>query len=293
MPFTKRSDLIYPEILADTIQGEFEGKNLLFGTPVAVVSNTLPGGLTRGDKVKVPYFDTLGEMEDIEHEGDALTPEKLSQSDEEATVRHSGKAFERTEWARLSAREDPYIEAARQFIVIAQRRADKALIDKASEPLPGEFVNDISAGSGDAAKFSYDALVDTVGAWGDQQEAIRLLGVHSKIYRDMLKLKDGFGRPLLVLPTEAPDVPRFMGIPVYVSDKAKRVDRGSGNVVYECLIMKEASLAFWFQSTPRVLTGTDALADSELAAIHMYWVAHRYKRVRGSTKPGIVKLITK
>ena len=293
MPFTRRSDLIVPEILEAAIRGEFEGKNLLMGTPVAVVSNTLPGGLNKGDKVKVPYFGTLGEMEDIVNEGDALTPEKLSESFEEAVVRHSGKAFERTEWARLAAQEDPYPEAARQFAVIARRRADRGLIDEATKVLPSEFVNDISGGAGDAAKISYDAMVDTVGSWGDEQEAIRLLGVHSKVYRDLLKLKDGMNRPLLVVPTTDADVPRFMGVPVYVSDKCKKVDMGGGNFVYESIIAKEAALAFWFQSTPRVLTDSDALADSELAAIHMYWVAHRYLRARGSTKPGVVKLITK
>lgn len=293
MPYTKRSDMVVPEVLVEAIQGEFTGKNLLLGTPVAVVSNTLPSELNKGDKVKVPYFNTLGEMEDIVNEGDALIPEKLSESFEEASVRHSGKAFERTEWARLAAQADPYPEAARQFRVIAQRRADRGLIEVATGALPSEFVNDIS-GTG-AGTINYDAMVDTVGSWGDEQEAIRLLGVHSKVYRDLLKLKDGMQRPLLVVPTTDADVPRFMGVPVYVSDKCKKIDvNGDGSLYkYESLVLKEAALAFWFQSAPRVLTDTDALADSELAAIHMYWVAHRYLRVRGGTKPGVVKLVTK
>lgn len=277
----------------DAIEGAFSGKNLLLGTPVAVVSDNLPGALNKGDKVKVPYFDTLGEMEDIVNEGDALTPEKLSESTEEASVRHSGKAFERTEWVRMAANTDPYPEAARQFAVIARRRADKGLIDVATADLPSEYINDISGGTGDAAKISYDAIVDTAGAWEDEQEGIRLLGVHPKVMRDLLKLKDTTGRPLLVLPTTDNDVPRFMGIPTYVSSKCKSWDAGGGSMRYESIIVKEAALAFWYQSRPRVLTDTDALADSELAAIHMYWVAHRYKRVRGSTHPGVLKMISK
>jgi hypothetical protein len=276
----------------DAIEGAFKGKNLLFGTPVAMVADTLPGGLNKGDTIKVPYFGTLGEMEDIINEGDALTPEKLSESVEEAKVRHSGKAFERTEWTRLAAAQDPYPEAARQFAIIARRRADKGLIDVATAPgLPSEYTNDISA-EGDGT-INYDHLVDTVGAWEDEQEGIRLLGVHPKVLRDLLKLKDGMQRPLLVMPTTDNTVPMFMGIPVYVSSKCKRIEIAPGEFRYETLIIKEAALAFWFQSRPRVLTDVDALADSELAAIHMYWVAHRYKRVRGSTHPGVLKLITK
>jgi hypothetical protein len=32
------------------------------------------------------------------------------------------------------------------------------------------------------------------------------------------------------------------------------------------------------------------LTDSELTAVHMYWVAHLYKRLPGMTKPGVAKL---
>lgn len=295
MPTTKRSDLIIPELLVEAIRGAFKGKDMLLGSGVAVISNTLPGGLRRGDKVKVPYFGTMGEMEDIDNEGDALTPEKLSESYEEATVKHSGKAFERTEWARLAAQEDPYPEAARQFAIIANRRVDKALVDAAGLGLPSTYINDVTGLAGALANFSWNNVIDTVGAFGDELEDMRLMIVHSKIYRDMLKMVDSTGRPLLVTSMSGDNVvvPRFMGIPVRVSDKCKKTDLGGGVFSYETIIGKEAALAFWYQEEPRVLTDVDALADSELAAIHMYWVAHRYQRVRGGTTPGILKLVSK
>lgn len=287
---TKRSDVVIPEILVEAIQGEFTGKNLLFGTGAAVVSNTMPGNLKGGDRVTVPYFGTLGEMEDIGNEGDALTPEKLSMSTEYAEVNHSGKAFERTEWERLSEAGDAYAEAARQFRVLADRRADKALIDAATDDLDSQYILDVSA-TGDGT-LNYDAVVDATGVWGDQQERIVLLGMHSKQRRDLLKLKDQVGRPLFTLPTTTNDVERFMGIPVVTSDKCKKTGTGSGTR-YEAIIVKEAALAFWWQELPRVLTGQDILADTEVVAIHMYWAAHRYGRVRGSTHPGVAKIITK
>lgn len=287
---TKSSDLIIPEILIEAIQGEFAGKPLLWGTGAVVVSNTLPGSTGQGDTVTVPYFGTLGELEDIGNEGDALTPEKLSMSKETATVHHSGKAFERTEWSRLKAIGDPYTEAARQFTIITQRRADKAVIEVATAALPSQYVLDITA-VGDG-KLTYDAVVDATGAWGDQQERIVLLGVHSKVRRDLLKLKDLNGRPLFTLPLTDNDVERFMGIPVVVSDKCKQTGTGV-NATYESIILKEAALAFWYQEEPRVLTGEDILADTQVIAIHVYWAAHRYQRVRGSTHPGVIKIISK
>lgn len=287
---TKRSDIVVPEILVEAIQGEFSGKNLLYGTGAVVFSNTLPGNLKGGDRVTVPYFGTLGEMEDIGEEGDALTPEKLSQTAEYADVKHSGKAFERTEWARLSEAGDSYVEAARQFRILAERRADKALIEEATADLPSDFIVDVSA-TGDGT-INYDNVVDATGVWGDQQERIVLIGVHSKVRRDLLKLKDLNGRPLFTLPQTQNDVERFMGIPVVVSDKCKKTGSG-GATRYESIIVKEAALAFWYQEEPRVLTGQDILADTEVVAIHMYWAAHRYKQVRGSTYPGVAKIISK
>lgn len=293
MPYglTKRSDLVIPEILVEAIQGEFAGKQYLFGSGAVVVNNTLPQANRGGDTVTVPYFGTLGEMEDIGNEGDALTPEKLSMSKETATVVHSGKAFERTEWSRLAEAGDAYAEAARQFVVIAGRRADKALIDVATAALPAQYIHDVSA-VGDGI-LNYDHVVDATGAWGDQQERIALIGVHSKVRRDLLKAKDSQGRYLYTLPTANNDVERFMGYPVIVSDKCKKVDVGGGNFVYESLVVKQAALAFWYQEEPRVLTGNDILADTEIVAIHMYWAVHRYLRVRGSTHPGVVKIVSK
>lgn len=288
---TKRSDVVIPEILVEAIQGEFKGRNLLFGTGAAVVSGTLPTDKKGGDTVTVPYFGTLGEMEDIANEGDALTPEKISMSSETATVKHSGKAFERTEWMRLSEAGDAYAEAARQFAILAQRRGDKALIDTAAAGLPSEYVVDVTAVG--AGTLDYDKMVDATGPWGDEQDRIVLLGIHSKVRRDLLKLKDSTGRPLFVLPTVDNDVERFMGIPVVVSDKCKKTDVGGGVYNYESFIVKQAAMAFWYQEEPRVLTGNDILADTDIVAIHMYWAAHRYLRVRGSTHPGVVKIVTK
>lgn len=290
---TTRSDVVIPEILVEAIQGEFTGKNLLYGTGAAVVSNSLPADKKGGDTVTVPYFGTLGEMEDIGNEGDALTPEKLSMSTETATVMHSGKAFERTEWQRLSERGDAYTEAARQFAILAQRRGDKALIETATAALPAMYVNDVT-GEG-AGTLDYDKVVDSTGPWGDEQDRIVLLGIHSKVRRDLLKLKDANNRPLFTIPTLDSDVERFMGIPVVVSDKCKKLDVNQDGTLYhyESLIVKQSAMAFWFQEEPRVLTGADILADTDIVAIHMYWAAHRYKRVRGSTHPGVIKIVSK
>lgn len=289
MAFTKRSDLIIPELLVEAVQGEFaQNLMVLYGTGAAVVSQTLPSDKKGGDTVKVPYFGTLGELEFL-NEGDALTPEGLSESSETAPVIRAGKAFETTEWARMAANQDPYPEAARQFGVIARRGFDQKLVESARASLPSVYINDVSGtGSG---LITFDAVADTTGGWADQQDNIEMIAVHSKVYRDLQKLKDTTGRNLLQLPTQKGDPAMIFGIPVMVSDRCT-VITGSPNT-YESYIFKKSALALWMQEAPKVLTGVDILADSTVVAIHLYFATYRYLRVRGSTHPGVLKLITK
>jgi len=285
MALTTRADLVIPEILQEAVKGAFQGVTALWGTGAAVTADTLPGNVDGGDKVIVPYFGVLGDLEDVANEGDALTPTKLTMTSEEAVVQHSGKAFEITNWAQMAAFGDPYAEAARQMKEAVIRRADKALIDKAAGT---SLVKDVYDAS-NPKTLDWDTLIEAKLLWGDEQDDIALLVVHSKVYGDLLKLKDGQGRPLLVDPGDG-KLQRFAGIPVAVSD---RLPVSSDNPPkYTSLIVKRGALAFWFNGNPTVKTDEDILADSTVAAIHVYWVAHLYSRMPGSTKPGAVKIIT-
>src|SRR6202020_688768 len=117
-----RSNLIIPELLVEAIQGQYPGMVALWGTDVAVVSGTLPstgpsGAKIRGgDAVKVPYFGTIGELDDVTPETDALTPASLIMTSDTSIVVHSGKAVEISDWAQMAALyADPYQEFARQM----------------------------------------------------------------------------------------------------------------------------------------------------------------------------------
>jgi hypothetical protein len=290
MATTKKSDLIIPEILLEAVQGEFAGKVALFNeTGTVAISGTLPNQARGGDTIKIPYFGTLGEFEDLaDNEGGAgavpaLTPVKLTMSSDTGTVKHSGKAFETTEWAQMAANyADPYAEAARQLRVGLQRRADKALVDAASaaSSIAPEVL---------AATITYDSVVNAKMKWADEQEEIALMIVHSKVYGDMLKLKDLNGLPLITDPING-GLTKFAGIPVKVSDRVV-VTAGAPNT-YDNLIVKRGALSFWYSTPDDIQTDKDILADTQVAAIHVYWLAHRYTRVMGATKPGVVTLRT-
>lgn len=287
---TKRSDLIYVDQLQEAISGAFAGAEALFGTGAAILNTSLPSfgpdgnKLKGGDLIRVPYFDTIGELEDV-GEDQALTPVKLSMSSETAPVIHSGKAGEITNWAQLTAQfSDPYAEYGKQFKKAWIRRIDKGLIDKAATTT---LVYDNSANG--AGLITWDAMNDAVTLWGDEGDidSIVLMVAHSKVVNDLWKMKDSTGMPLMVNPQEG-RLPRFRGVPVKASD---RVPVTAG--VYDSLIIKRGALVAWANGTPTPLADQDILADTDVIAIHTYHVEHLYKRPAGGTKTGVVKLKTK
>jgi HK97 family phage major capsid protein len=288
-----RSNLVIPEILTEAIQGQYAGQICLWGTGAAIVSPTMPnsgpagGKIKGGDTIKIPYFGTIGELDDVGGETDALTPATLSMTSETNTVKHSGKAVEISDWAQLAAQyADPYKEFARQLMIAVMRRADQALIDAATASLPSSQINDVSGGTNN---LTYDVLVDSRMKWADEQQDIALLSVHSTVFKNMLKLKDTTGRPLLILPQDdIGALARFNGIPVSVSDR-NTID---GNGKFHSKVVKKGALAFWYSKEPTVDTDKDILTDSEVMALHLYWVAHRYARTPGATRPGVVDIVT-
>lgn len=298
MGTTKRTDLIYVDQLQEAITAAAAGITALNGTGAAVVSTTLPSigpdgiALKGGDTVRVPYFDYVGELDDVA-EGGALVPVKLAESSETATVVHSGKAGEITTWAQLTAMfSDPYAEYARQFVMAWARRIDKGLIDKA---VASTLVNDISALVGPASQLSWDAIVDTQQLWADEQSDILLMVAHSYIYGQMRKLKTSTGLPYLQDPKGPNELPTFAGIPVRVSDRMTPTAS-----VYPTAICKRAALAAWVNGTPTVETDRDILAATDVTAIHTFHVEHLYKRppkavpsTGGGTKTGVVILKSK
>lgn len=301
MAVTIRSDLIVPEVLADAIAGEFAGVQALYGSGAGFVTGQGWPDARGGDTIKIPYFGTIGEFEDLaDDEGaggavPALTPAKLTSTSETATVKHSGKAFETTEWARLATMyADPYAEAARQLRRGLERLIDKRLLEAASTTT---LEHDIYDPTGAAGAPTWEEILEARFLWGDEQEDLALMVMHSDVALRLLKEKDGDNRPIWADVLKSGTLPaEILGIPVKISDRATKTpdygETGSSATGYETLLVKRGALAFWFNGgEPDVQTDRDILADSTIAAVHTYYAAHRYDRLAGTTKTGVVKFI--
>ena len=289
MGTTTKDNIIIPEIMTDAVRAGFPGLQLMGGTGAALVQTGMPDGRTQvGNTVKVPYFTSIGEVETLAADGDALTPANLTETDEEAVVKHLGKAFGATKWSRSGA-SDPYAEGTRQILASVQRGLDTELINAAkSETDWAAYIYDQSV-NGDG-KITYDAIVETVGKFGDETDDLACIVMHSKVYKDLLMIKDSSGRPIWV-DLSGVGGPRLtaLNIPIKISDRLTPVA-----TVYPSMLLRKGALVAWIDDEAyEVLTDFDILANSYIAAMHMYAVVHRYKRVDAKNKPGVSILKTK
>lgn len=59
------------------------------------------------------------------------------------------------------------------------------------------------------------------------------------------------------------------------------------------LVFQRGAMAFWYAAQHmQLLTDKDILKDNDVAAMHIYYACHRYRRRKGGTKAGIVAIKT-
>ncbi len=231
MAETQKSNVIIPEILAETVRGAFAQKAVfsqaaLVRLGILTINDTFTGSADDiGNEVTVPYFGTIGEFT-ANTEGSSATPVALKMTSEKATVARDSLAFEVTTWASLGGVEDPYAEASRQIVEAGARAIDRRSIDAAVAT--GVLTKDVYS-STVPRKIDYDLVVDAKTLWGDESGPAALI-VHSKTRADMLKLKSSGGFPLLVPSQNEGEFDRFQGMPVVESDRLPLTGSTMGTV---------------------------------------------------------------
>jgi len=287
MAATRRSDIIVPEILAEGMKGVFAGMNLLAGSGAVVVSPTLRAGKSAvGSQVKIPRFNTIGEMQDVP-EGGAATVQSITQGSELATVEHSAIAIGIGEWAQIAAADDPYAEARRQIMLAAQRKFDAKLIAaaRATTLALNRYDNADASLNG---TLNYDMGADAMALFGDENEEgdFVLWGMHSKVKTDLRKTKDSTGKALLS--DQQGGLSRFMGVPIVQSDKLTASSDSPPE--YETLLAKKGALGLWINANVSIKEDDDILADDVVMALHVYYCVHLYSRTPNGTKCGVAKV---
>lgn len=370
---TTSSNLIIPELWVDAVAAGMAGLPVFGATGAVRVEMGLPGGARPGSPVNVPYFGQLGAMRDYA-DGAAIDVQQLTMTDEAASVVRSGIAFNLTDMARrLAGYADPMGEAARQFVEQVKLRANDAALDAANATgLPTGMLLDLYSGSS-PVYLDRDVLVEARMRWGDEQDGVAAVTCHSVTLKNLLKLKDANGNPLLKVLRQDDEtgVIQFEGLPpIFPSDRntvefpiaeagttppdltisgraygdynlrfeittggsrgtalfrwsinggstweetgvatAAEVVLGETGLtaawstgtyatdnVYTCtrpaystLLVKRGAIVFW-SDPPNTESVRDPLRMATVSATEVLHVTHRYKRMPGRVRPGIVKV---
>lgn len=371
---TLASNLIVPQLWMDAVAGALGGMSVMGKIGAVRIETGLPGGSIAGNPINVPYFGSLGVMGDYA-DGEAIAVSQLSMSNEQSSVVRSGIAFNITDFARrMAGYADPYAEGGRQVAAAVEQRANRAAVEafNASGLPTGMVIDQWSASS--PVRLDRDLIIEAKMRWGDEQDGVAGMTVHSAVLKSMLKLKDADGRPLLdVLNQDAKTgVTEFKGLPpIYVSDlntveypiteagttppdvtvtgralgdyslrieittlgargtalfrwsidagttweatgvaTAATVELGDTGLtaafetgtyavdnVYTCaepkyssLLLKQDACLFW-ADPPNAEMDREVLRKATINATDILHVTHRYKRMPGRRKPGVVRIV--
>lgn len=292
------TDFYVPELLAEAVKLGLRGATIFPGTEAVIFNQSMPRGDVRvGETIRIPYFSTLGELQDLA-DGAPITETYLTSEAETATVTRSAKLVAFTDWARWgTGGGDPYQIAVDVIKKLVLRRADQALIDAACTPVldpittnPINVTDFYSATPTSVNYLNYDKVIDAKVKFGDEMDGVAMMVVHPVVWGDLVKQKDTQGRPLVVPNLTQGEFSTYAGIPVMTSSRLPVLTTSpasTGQPKYTTLIVKKNSMVFWMDPGVGIENFRDITRAKTLTAINVYWAAHRYLHLNGGTYPGI------
>ena len=191
----------------------------------ALVGQLINGTPSGGRFITIPAWQPLDASteEDVFGES-AVSVGGITTSDCRATLLIRQKAWGDTDLARVLGGADPMAAIINQMADWRNQREQKiylailkAILDKSAGALK-DHVNDISAGSGDAAMISEGATLDTKQALGDAYSSLGMVFMHSATYTYLQK-KGLITRNPIFDPSQSQiEMERYLGYKIVVDD---------------------------------------------------------------------------
>lgn len=255
---TQLSDVVVPqEFTAYQIQ-ESMVRTALFKSGVLVRNGQMATMLEAGGEAfVVPFWNDLPDVEaDITNDdpADFSTPQKVTA--DKQIVR---KSYLHESWSAMSlaselAGSDPLVALRNRVNAYWDRQWQKRLIASLQGVIAdnvandgSDMVHDVSTLTGDAAKFSAEAVIDAAGTLGDRLEDVKAIAMHSAIYGVALK-----NDLIQFIPqSEGGYITTFRGLAVTIDDG---LSPNAG--VYTTILFGAGALGFGV-AAPRMAPGTE------------------------------------
>ena len=200
MPITTYSNMqIVPEKFQQYTLDRTTELSTLVKSGIATADNVaaqLINGLPAGGRfIELPFFNHLTGDDDVFSET-ALTPSNITTGACHATILMRQKAWGATDLSKVLGGADPMAAIGNlvsDWWLEKEQAIYLSILKGLLDPSTGclkSHVNDISSGSGDAAKISVGAALDTKQTLGDHAQSLGLVFMHSAVYTALQKNQD-------------------------------------------------------------------------------------------------------
>lgn len=258
MATTRLTDVIVPVEFTDYIVQNTMEKTALVQSGVATRNGVIQAQLQAGaDSFTIPnWFDLGNEEANVVNDDPAIlsVPNKINAGKQ--LVR---KSFLHNSWSAMNlaselSGDDALQRIRSRTVAYWDRQLQRRLIASLNGIIADNVANDasdmvlnISAETGDAAKFSATAVIDATAELGDNLSAVTAIAMHSDIYRAALKAD------LIAFIPQSQGAPirTYRGLAVIVDDN---LPVSSGN--YTTALFGPGAVGFGV-SAPRIAEGTE------------------------------------
>lgn len=270
MAVTRLTDIIEPSVFTAYITQNTMEKTALVASGVLVPNNVISDQLTAGaDSFSVPFWRDLGNEEANVVSDDPAqfsTPNKI-----QAGKQFIRKAFLHQSWSAMNlaselAGADALARIQDRALAYWDRQLQRRLVASLNGILAdnvanddSDMVHDITGEAGAAADFSADAVIDAAGTLGDSMDSVTGIGVHSDIYRRMLKADQiEFVQPS----AGSMRLPTYRGLAVIVDDGMPKVNTAADPEVdpaiweYTIALFGQGAVGYGLVE-PRIAEGTE------------------------------------
>lgn len=258
MAVTRLSDVVIPEeFTAYVIQTSMESSALV-QSGVATRNGAIEAQLKAGSEAfHIPFWNDLSDEEaDIASDDpdELAVPRKIH-----AGRQYVRKSYLHASWSAMNlaselAGDDAIARIEARVGAYWQRQAQRRLVATLTGILAGnvadhegDMVLDITGGTGDAALFSPEGVIDAAGTLGDQMRGLSAIAMHSDTFKQALKadqiesVPDSSGRPFQT----------YRGMAVIVDDGLPVTDGA-----YTTVLFAPGAIG-WGMTEPRVADGTE------------------------------------
>ncbi len=254
MSQTKISNLVNPQVMADMISAELPNK--IRFAPLASIDLSLVD--QPGNTITIPKFAYIGDAEDVA-EGVAMGTVLLQSSTSQATVKKAGKALELTDESILSGYGDPVGEANAQLLKSITAKIDNDCVEALNDAVLEHDVEEV---------INYNAIVDAVDKFEDEDDEVKVLFIHSQQRGTLRKDEDFIDNVTDMFMTGV--IGEVAGCHVVVSNKVPKNEDGT----YTNFIVKPGALAIYLKRDVLVEDARDILKKTTvISADEHYAVA--------------------